>query len=154
MGGSEFAGLDGIMRPGNFDFPFVGNLAMTYRSGKRYEASARYEYSSRRPYTPFLLSASVAQNRPIYHTNHINGVRGPIYSRLDFQVDRLFNFGARTMAIYGGLENAFNRQNLLAYGWMPRCERVSRCDQAYGGVPVSAIYQVPLFPNFGVRYWF
>ncbi|QNI30770.1 TonB-dependent receptor [Alloacidobacterium dinghuense] len=151
---SEFAGLDGIFRPGNLDYPFVGNLMMTYMSGKRYEASARYEYASGRPYTPFLLAASIAQNRPIYDTSRINAVRGPVYSRLDFQVDRIFNLGDRKLAIYGGLQNAFNRENLLAYEWLPRCTTSGRCMQGYDNVPVSPIYQIPLFPNIGVRYWF
>ena len=151
---SEYAGLDGIFRPGNFDYPFVGNTAMTYRSGKRYEASARYEYSTGRPYTPFLLSDSITQDRPIYDTSKINAVRGPVYSRLDFQVERSFFFSDRRLAIYGGFENAFNRQNLLAYEFMPRCVSVRSCMQYSDGDPVTAIYQIPLFPNFGVRYWF
>jgi len=149
---SQFAGLDGVFRPGNFDYPFVGNAALTYRSGKRYEASGRYEYSTGRPYTPFLLSASIQQNRPIYDTTKINKVRGPVYSRLDFQVDRYFFIGDRRLAIYGGLENAFNRENLLAYEWMPRCAVNASCVTNRG--LIAPIYQIPLFPNFGVRYWF
>jgi hypothetical protein len=151
---NEFTGLDGIFRPGNFDYPFVGNLAATYRSGRRYEASVRYEYSSGRPYTPFLLPASVAQNRPIYDINMIDALRGPVYSRLDFQAERTFAIGDKNLAIYGGLENAFDRKNFLAYEWMPRCEFFGPCKSYYQSNFIVPIYQISRFPNFGIRYTF
>jgi hypothetical protein len=151
---NEFTGLDDVFRPGNFDYPFVGNLAATYRSGRRYEASLRYEYSSGRPYTPFLPSASLAQNRPIYDTSMINALRGPVYSRLDFQVQRTFVIGEQNFALYGGLENALDRKNFLAYEWMPRCEFNHGCKASYPSNFIAPIYQISRFPNFGIRYAF
>jgi len=72
-----------FLRPGNFDYRLVGNTIGTFRSGKHYEASWRYQYTTGRPYTPFLLSQTIQQNRPIYDLSQINSMRGPVYSRLD-----------------------------------------------------------------------
>jgi hypothetical protein len=36
---TRYAGLDGVMRPGNFDFPLTGATTGSWRSGKRYEVS-------------------------------------------------------------------------------------------------------------------
>ena len=150
---SLFAGLDGVMRAGNFDYPLVLNAAGSYRFAQRYDANVRYEYTSGRPYTPFRLQESAEQNRPIYNLNMINASRGPFYSRLDFQVSRTFLFGSHHLAIYGGLENAFNRKNFLGYAWMPRAELTVNCNRTPGNC-VSAQDQMGRFPNFGARYVF
>src|ERR1700751_22051 len=52
---SRFSGTDGVLRPGNFDLPWIFNAAGVYRPGRRYEVSYRYEFTSGRPYTPFQL---------------------------------------------------------------------------------------------------
>jgi hypothetical protein len=151
---AQYSSLDGIMRPGNFDYPIVANVLGTYRSGKRYEASWRYEETSGRPYTPYLLSASEAQDRPIYDVSKINALRGPRYSRLDFEFDRNFTIGGtKHLVAYAGLDNALNHQNLLGYFWMPRLE----AKYHYKGDPSEFLtpqYQMQRFPNFGVRYVF
>jgi len=149
-----FAGVDGVLRPGNFDYPLVANFAATYRSGEHYEASVRYEYSSGRPYTPFLMTESLAQNRPIYDTNKINALRGPMYSRLDFQIDRAFTLRRRQIVVYAGLENATDRKNFLAYEWMPRCEAAASCVKHYDYNLATPVYQISRFPNFGIQYMF
>jgi hypothetical protein len=151
---AEFAAMDGIRRPGNFDYPLVINTSGSYRSGKRYEASWRYEYTTGRPYTPFLLNASAQQNRPIYDLSQVNALRGPFYSRLDFETDRAFYFGSRKLVLYGGLENAFNRQNFLGYFWMPRVDAYARCGANVEKGCLSAQHEMVRFPDFGVRYVF
>jgi hypothetical protein len=150
---AEYAGLDGILRPGNFDYPIVVNFAGSFRSGKHYEASWRYEYSTGRPYTPYLLNASAQQDRPIYDLARINFWRGPAYSRLDLQADRVFFLGTHQLVAYAGLENAFDRRNLLGYFWMPRLGAVGGCVKDPDRC-VNAQYQMPLMPNFGMRYFF
>lgn len=147
-----FSALDGKLRPGNFDYPVIVNAAGIWRSGKRYEASFRYEYMSGRPYTPFDLPLSLAQNRPIYSLEEINALRGPLYSRLDFQVDRNFTIRRNTLTAYAGLENALNRKNFLSYAWMPHCDLPGTCGFSQG--PYVELYQMKRFPNFGVRYTF
>jgi hypothetical protein len=147
-----FSALDGQFRPGNFDYPVIVNAAGIWRSGEHYEASFRYEFMSGRPYTPFDLPDSLEQNRPIYNLQELNALRGPFYSRLDFQVDRNFAIGGNTLTAYAGLENAFNRMNFLAYAWMPHCDLPGTCGFAQG--PYVELHQMTRFPNFGVRYTF
>jgi hypothetical protein len=150
---AEFAALDGVLRPGNFDYPIVANASGSYRSAKHYEASGRYEYTTGRPYTPFLNDASLAQNRPIYDLLQVNALRGPFYSRLDFETDRSFYIGDRKLVLYGGLDNAFNRTNFLGYYWMPRIGAYWQCG---GNVEncISEQHEMVRFPDFGVRYIF
>jgi hypothetical protein len=150
---AEYAGLDGMLRPGNFDYPVVVNFAGSYNPGKRYEMTWRYEYSTGRPYTPFLMDASAAQDRPIYDLTQINASRGPAYSRLDCQLSRTFFLNSQRLIAYAGLENVFDRKNLLGYYWMPRTGAMGAC---VGDTEkcVSPQYQMALFPNFGLRYVF
>ena len=106
-----------------------------------------------RPYTPFLNDASLAQNRPIYDLLQVNALRGPFYSRLDFETDRSFYIGDRKLVLYGGLDNAFNRTNFLGYYWMPRIGAYWQCG---GNVEncISEQHEMVRFPDFGVRYIF
>lgn len=150
---SRFSGLDGVLRPGNFDYPVIANLAGEYWLGPRYEVSFRYEYSSGRPYTPFLMDASAEQNRPIYDLKHVNSKRGPYYSRLDFLVKRNFMVSGRILTVYGGLQNALDRQNFLVYAWRPRVGYSGNCVPSPEAC-ISAQTQMGIFPNFGVRYRF
>jgi hypothetical protein len=147
-----YSGLDGKLRPGNFDYPVIVNAAGIWRSGHRYEASFRYEYTTGRPYTPFDLLPSLQQNRPIYNLAEVNGLRGPFYSRFDFQVDRNFFLRGKVLTVYAGLENALNRQNFLSYAWMPHCDLPGTCGFPQG--PYAELYQMQRFPNFGLRYSF
>lgn len=150
---SLFSGLDKVLRPGNFDYPIVLNTAASYRSGQHYEVNLRYEYTSGRPYTPFLLNDSVQQNRPIYDVSQINAQRGPFYSRLDFQANRIFFLGSHRLITYGGLENAFDRNNFLGYAWLPRLGLAGKCDTNPGNC-ISSQNQLGRFPNFGARFIF
>ncbi len=150
---AKFAALDGVLRPGNFDFPLVGNTSGSYNSGKHYELSWRYEYTTGRPYTPFLLDASMQQNRPIYDLSQLNAVRGPVYSRFDFQADRSIYMGSRRLILYGGLQNAWNRKNFLGDFWMPRVDAYVSCDHN-PETCVSVQHEMSRFPDFGARYIF
>jgi hypothetical protein len=150
---SEYGGTDGILRPGNYDYPLIFNTSGTYRTGGRYELSWRYTGTSGKPYTPFLLEQSWQQNRPIYNVAEINALRGPAYARLDFEADRSFVVGRRRLVAYLGLDNATNHQNLLGYYWMPRLAAYGGCN----GNPqncVTAVDGLPLYPDGGVRYKF
>ena len=148
---TNYAGEDGVMRPGDFDYPIAAGTSGTYRSGKHYEASWHYQYTSGHPYTPFLFPKSKEQNRPIYDVTRINALRGPVYSRLDFEADRSFWIGSRRLVVYGGVDNAWNRQNFLGYNWMPHMGANSGC-----GVTCyeEAFDDFSRFPDGGLRYIF
>ncbi len=143
---AKFAGLDGTLRPGNFDSPWIVNAAGLEQLGRRYEISARYGYATGRPYTPFDLPDSTAQNRPIYAVSEMNAVRAPFYSRLDTQLNKGIAIRGTLLELYGGAENLLNRQNFLSYVWLPRFHSDSNA------LPVQELYQIPIFPTFGIRF--
>jgi hypothetical protein len=72
---------------------------------------------------------------------------------LDVQFDRTIFIGSKRFIAYAGLENVFDRQNLLGYFWMPRVGATNACVKNPEAC-VSAQYQMPRFPNFGLRYAF
>ncbi len=147
-----YTGGDDVYRPGNFDYPIVGNLMTIWRSPQHWEASVRYEYTSGRPYTPFDMQPSEAQNRPIYNLAQVNAVRGPYYSRLDFQVQRDFHWHRHEIDAFGGLMNTFNRQNFLGNEWLTRCGQWANCVAENGAY--TPVAQIGRYPNFGVRAYF
>ncbi|MGA9672118.1 MAG: TonB-dependent receptor [Terracidiphilus sp.] len=138
-----FSGLDHISRPSNFDFPWILNMVALKRFGHGYEVSSRYGYATGRPYTPYDLPDSEAQNRPIYDVSRMNALRVPYYARLDAQLNKDATVRGLHLEIYAGVNNILNRSNFLAYAWLPRA-----------GGTFTVINQSPAFPNFGLRYIF
>ena len=143
---AKFAGTDGVLRASSYDFPWILNLAGVDRISHNYTVSARFGYSTGRPFTPFDLTASLAQNRPIYDLALVNSERAPAYERLDAQINRHLRFGDQQIELYGGFENLLNHSNFLSYAWMPRWTVNST-----HRMPVTTLWQIPIFPNFGVR---
>ncbi len=143
---AKFAGTDGVLRPSNFDFPWIANLEGIECFGRNYTISARYGYATGRPYTPFNLPASLAQNRPIYDLSQVNTQRAPYYQRVDAQINRQITLYKQHLELYGGVDNILNRSNFLSYAWMPRWGINSSQRN-----PVTTLWQTPIFPNFGVR---
>lgn len=143
-----FAGRDGMIRPGNVDLPWIVNLTALERLGRGYDISSRFAYTTGRPYTPFDLTDSLAQNRAIYDAARVNALRAPDYARLDLQLNKDFLLRGVHMELYLGVNNILDRSNFLGYVWLPRAKEVSGLD------PVYEIDQMPIFPNFGLRYVF
>jgi hypothetical protein len=144
-----FEGLDHISRPSNFDFPWIVNVVGLKRFKRGYELSSRYGYATGRPYTPYDLTDSCAQNRPIYDMSRMNALRVPYYGRMDAQMNKDAIVHRLHLEIYAGVNNVLNRQNFLAYVWLPRV-----ITESHPGNPVDTIDQMSIFPNFGIRYIF
>jgi hypothetical protein len=144
---AKFAGLDGVLRPSNFDFPWIVNFASVSHIGHGLIASSRYGYATGRPYTPFDLAESEAQNRPVYDLANVNTPRAPFYSRLDAQVNKAIQLHRHFLELYAGVDNILNRSNFLSYAWMPRYQAGNPKADAVG-----TLYQIPIFPNFGLRF--
>jgi outer membrane receptor protein involved in Fe transport len=147
---AKFAGLDHVMRPSNFDFPWIFNVAALERLGRNYGISARYGYASGRPYTPYDLADSTAQDRPIYDVSQMNTPRAPYFARLDAQLNKDVVVRGLHLEIYAGVNNILDRKNFLSYVWLPRYKK--DCETVLN--PVDEIDQMPIFPNFGLRYIF
>jgi hypothetical protein len=131
------------LRPSNFDFPLILNLVALKHFSRGYELSSRFGYSTGRPYTPFNMPESIAQNRPVYDLTQVNAPRAPYYARLDAQMNKDAIVHGLHMEIYAGVNNMLNRQNFLSYIYLPRTHCI-----------VTTINQSPTFPNFGLRYIF
>jgi hypothetical protein len=144
---AKFAGADGIFRPSDFDFPWIFNLISNIQIGRGYSFSSRYGYASGRPYTPYNMVDSLAQNRPIYDLDRVNELRARFYSRLDAQLNKDIRIRKTHLEIYAGVDNILNRDNFLTFAWMPiwNLGNINR-------VPVKELHQMPIFPNFGVRF--
>lgn len=136
------AGLDGIQRPANFDYRRVFNLTGGWEISKRWDVSARVSYLSGRPYTPYNLAASRAQDRGIFDLTEVNALRFPAYFRTDLRANRKFTFHGKPVNIYLGAQNATNRKNIAGYTWNRRLG-VQQTDK-----------QLTLFPDFGLEWRF
>jgi hypothetical protein len=117
---TRHAGLDGVLRPGSFDYPFVFNLLGGYRLSPRWEASARLSFLSGRPFTPYDQAVSAAQRRGVYDLTRVNDDRAPDYARVDLRVDRTFTVGGQPLNLFLGVQNVLNRRNFAGYSWNRR----------------------------------
>ena len=144
-----FTGLDGVRRSSNYDLPWIVNFAALQRLGRGYEVSGRLGYSTGRPYTPFDLPDSTTQNRPIYDVSRTNAQRAPYFARVDAQLNKDFVMHGLHMELYMGVNNILNRANFLTYVWLP-----DRKNAKVAINPVYELHQMPIFPNFGLRYVF
>lgn len=117
---TRHAGLDGVLRPGSFDYPFVFNLIGGYRLTPVWELSARVSFLSGRPYTPYDQAVSTAQRRGVYDLTRVNAERAPDYGRVDLRLDRTFTVGGQPLNIFLGVQNVTNRKNFASYSWNRR----------------------------------
>jgi hypothetical protein len=117
---TRHAGLDGVLRPGSFDYPFVFNLLGGYRLSPKWEISARLSFLSGRPFTPYDQAVSTMQRRGVYDLTRVNAGRAPDYGRLDIRVDRTFTVGGQPLNLFFGVQNVTNRRNFASYSWNRR----------------------------------
>jgi len=117
---TQHAGLDGVLRPGSFDYPFVFNLLGGYRLSPAWEFSARLSFLSGRPFTPYDQAVSTAQRRGVYDLTRVNAERAPDYGRVDIRVDRTFTVGGQPLNVFAGVQNVMNRRNFASYTWNRR----------------------------------
>lgn len=150
---SQYRALDGILRTGNYDTPVAINAMTNIQLPWRIALNSRESFSSGRVYTSFDIADSLAQNRGIYDLSQLNALRGPLYNRLDLELERNFKFSRGQLDVRGGLENAMNRGNLLGYAWLQdfAARSSSTCPN---GMPIGKIDQMGRFPAFSAEYRF
>jgi len=131
-------GLDGVLRPGSYDYPVVANAVGAYRLSPRWDLSARVAYLAGRPFTPFDAALSTAQRRAVYDLTRVNEERVPDYFRLDLRVDHHFVVGGQPVTIFGGVQNVTNRGNVSGYTW-DRRSNVPRANEQQGIFPILGL---------------
>ena len=137
---TRHAGLDGVRRPGAFDYPVLFNLVGGYRLGRKWEVATRFTYLGGRPYTPFDQELSREQRRGIFDLDRVNAERAPDYYRWDIRFDRTFVVNDKPLLVFFGFQNATNRQNFGGLQWSRRLNRET-FEDATG-----------LFPLFGLEW--
>jgi hypothetical protein len=151
---TTYRALDGIRRNGNFDTPMAATALGNIRLGKGIQLDLRDSVSSGRPYTPFDLADSLAQSRGIYDLTRINALRGPLYNRLDLELERRFRVPRGVFDLHAGAENILNRGNLMGYVWLNDCQLSwGNCGNS-SGLPIAKADQMGRYPVFSLRYEF
>jgi hypothetical protein len=117
---TRHAGLDRVLRPGSFDYPFVFNLLGGYRLSPAWELSARLSFLSGRPFTPYDQTVSAEQRRGVYDLTRVNAERASDYGRVDIRVDRTFTVSGQPLNLFFGVQNVTNRRNFASYTWNRR----------------------------------
>jgi hypothetical protein len=126
---ARHAGLDGLLRPGSFDYPVVFNATGGYRVNSRWELGTRVSYLSGRPYTPLDEVASTLQRRGVYDLSRVNAVRAPFYFRVDLRIDRTFTVAGNPLLVFAGAQNITNRKNFSQQTWNRATNSVDSSDQ-------------------------
>lgn len=139
---ARHAGLDGVLRPGSFDYPFVANFVGGYRLTKNWEVSLRFAYLSGRPFTPFNETLSREQRRAVFDLDRVNAERLPAYIRTDFRIDRTFTIKDKPLLVFLGVQNIINRRNLAGFTWNRRLNEPQENEQ------------LGLFPLVGLEWRF
>ena len=142
MSRTRHAGLDGILRPGSFDYPVVVNVLSSVRMTERWNVSARVAYLAGRPYTPIDVTASTSNRRAVYDISRVNAERSPDYFRSDVRFDRRFMAGGRPFTVFAGVQNITNRKNFAGFSW----------DRRNSALKVSE--QLGVFPILGFDWQF
>lgn len=150
---TTYRALDGIRRPGNYDTPMAVNAMGNLRLPLGIQLDLRESASSGRLYTPFDLADSNAQSRGIYDLTRINALRGPLYNRLDVELERRFHAAKGAFDIHAGAENILNRGNLMGYVWLDNCPKGFPCNNS-SGEPIVKIDQMGRYPAISARYEF
>jgi hypothetical protein len=132
---TRHAGLDGVLRPGAFDYPFATNLVGGYRLNDRWELAGRASYLTGRPYTPFDEATSTAQRRGVYDLTRVNAERATAYVRIDVRADYTIIKGAHPLIVFGGVQNLLNRKNFADYSW-DRVNGQVRYQEQQGAFPL------------------
>lgn len=139
---TRHAALDGIFRPGSFDYPVIANFVGGYRLSSKWELSTRASFLSGRPFTPFDVEESTRQRRPIFDLTRVNAERAADYFRLDVRLDRTFTIRDKPLLVFLGVQNITNRRNFAQLQW----DRVAN-QQTIGE-------QLGLFPLIGLDWRF
>ncbi|MBM4176525.1 MAG: TonB-dependent receptor [Ignavibacteria bacterium] len=113
----KFTPIDGVERPGSFDFRNVFTLVFGYIPNDRYEFSFKWRYAGGRPYTPFDENLSKLFKREVLDFEQMNALRYKDYHRLDIRFDRRWHFEKWNIVTYFELQNAYFKKNIYEYQW-------------------------------------
>lgn len=135
---ARFKALDGIERPGAFDYRHVLTLIAGYKASKSLEFSLKWRYTGGNPYTPIDARLSVLYGREALDLTKINDARYPAYHRIDVRTDYRFALFSGEAVAYLDLQNAYNKKNIFYYAWNKKNQEI------------RTVYQWSILPVLGL----
>lgn len=112
-----FKALDGILRPGDFDYGWILNVAAAYRASSDWSLSLKWRYTGGAPYTPFDMHLSVQKDTSYFDLRRINTLLYPPYHRLDVRGEKRFAFSRWALRASLEVQNLYNRKNVYYRFW-------------------------------------
>jgi len=128
---AEFAGADGIYRPGSFDQRFIGNFGGGYIFNEKWEMALKFRLATGRPYSPINPDGTRAADNYNSHRSRVN-------HSLDFRVDRRWFFENWTLIAYMDIQNIYNRKYI----------DVPRYDERTG--TLDTVSSIGILPSIGI----
>jgi hypothetical protein len=135
----QFAGLDGVLRPGSFDSRNLMTVIFGYKIDTEWELGVRWRFAGGVPYTPYDTSSSVIANKGVLNLNQVNGSRYINYERLDIRLDYRTHFYNYNVVAFVDFQNVFGRQNVSTQTW----DQITNTP--------TLVYQSAFVPVIGVR---
>ncbi|MCC6867067.1 MAG: TonB-dependent receptor [Ignavibacteria bacterium] len=114
---SKVTALVGGEKPGSFDYRHSLTIIAGYQISNDWLIGIKFRYTTGRPYTPFDIVTSTYYGRGVSDFNNFNSARFKDYNRLDFRVDKKWNFKKLSIVTYIELQNALNTNNVYSYFW-------------------------------------
>jgi len=125
--------------PTDFDQTHNLILVASYKL-RNWRLGARYRLVSGAPDTPLYPGAFDADSAMYAcRAGPTNSTRKPIFSQLDFRMDRTWTFNAWELGVYADVQNVLNSENREFTVYDYRCR---------GSIPIRGI---PLFPILGIK---
>lgn len=126
---TRFAGLDGTERPGAFDTPIFGTIAIGWRPDPVWELSSKLRASTGLPTTPYITTPDRATEMgfPVGALDfafYNAGPRLPFFYALDIRMDRRWFFEGWQLITYIDVQNATSMRYVSGYRWNPRTNLV------------------------------
>lgn len=136
---TRFTALDGVERPGSFDTPIIGSIALGWRPSSDWELSSKIRLSEGLPSTPFISTDAQAQASgfPIGSIDFSQfnlGDRLQFFYALDVRVDKRWFFSGWQLITYIDVQNVTGRRNVSGIRWDPRTQS-TELQQSIGLLP-------------------
>lgn len=124
---SLYQDLLGVTRDRMFDNRYITNLLVGFKPSRKWEFSVNWTTMGGGPYTPTDIEESARTGQWLFDNSRYNEERYPVYSSVNFRVDRRWFIGKTSLIIFLDIWNLFDRENVWYYWW-------DRFNNTYGEV--------------------
>ncbi len=108
---SEFSNLDNIYLPSVWDNRHLISFTGGYKLKKNWEISSKLRYSGNTPYAPVdTTSSSFSYPEIIFDYSQLGNYFLQSFTKLDFRVDKRWNFKSTSMNFYIDIENLLGNE--------------------------------------------